>query len=114
MSYIRKLFTLPTSIADRLAEERNQSATVAKALDMYFNHQNVIKRVAASVERIEERLAESPHPNKHPAAQPYRRQQEQCCVSNRPNAELRTTPCRHWQQTDEGFKNMLDGDEVLL
>ena len=113
MKYIRKTFTLPEELAEQLGTERNQSNVVCLALDMYFNHRLTIKRVAASIERIEERLAESPQPNKHPAASPYHKAQAPCCVSQRPNLELQTVPCRHWLQVEGGFKNNIDGEEIL-
>ena len=95
----RKLFTLPTEIAERLGRERNQSATVAEALDVYFNHKDLMRKLANNTERIIDHLEKKDKPTA-----------SVCCGGPRPDPETEAVPCRHWLRRDEGFVNTQTGE----
>lgn len=45
MEYKRKLLTMPTKLANRLAKEGNQSATTVEALQRYFEGRDGLKTI---------------------------------------------------------------------
>lgn len=54
---IRKLFTLPDELGDKLNRERNQSATVAEALTLYYEHKETVRKLAENTGKILEKLS---------------------------------------------------------
>lgn len=54
---IRKLFTLPDKLADQLNRERNQSATVAEALTLYYEHKETVRKLAENTGKILDKLS---------------------------------------------------------
>lgn len=49
---IRKLFTLPDPLAEQLNREKNQSATVAEALTLYYKHKETVRQLAENTTKI--------------------------------------------------------------
>lgn len=56
MKYIRKDFTLPEDLVERLSKERSMSGTVAEALNLYFNHKDTVKRLVVVADGLEKKL----------------------------------------------------------
>lgn len=59
---IRKLFTLPEQLAEQLNREKNQSATVAEALTLYYKHKETVRQLAENTGKIVEILQKSNKP----------------------------------------------------
>lgn len=66
---IRKLFTLPDQLAEQLNREKNQSATVAEALTLYYKHKETVRQLAENTGKIVEILQQSTQKSSKPVYQ---------------------------------------------
>lgn len=49
MDYVRRNITLTNQLNDQLGKEKNASATIAEALELYFNHKDTVKHLAKAL-----------------------------------------------------------------
>ena len=56
MEYDKRLITIPKELNERLGKERNASATIAQALEGYYNHRANMRRLASKVNELNEHL----------------------------------------------------------
>lgn len=64
MKYVRRLYTLPEAVAERIDKEHNSSATVVDALKLYWESKDAARQVINQSKRIIELLEEPRVPEK--------------------------------------------------
>lgn len=125
MDYVRKNFTLPVDVAEKLGGELNQSAVVVEALRVRWAAKDTLKRLVAVTDALEKKL------NPEVTLGDLNRQFElglpeaenkpsvtaglPCCERQRPDPIKQTVPCRHWLRNEGGdFVNTYTGEVLVV